>query len=229
MRTILLAYTVAVAASWLAVRPAAAQNVDTALPPALQKQVDAAPDARTRSEILERELKSKPDDALLHFHLGNAYFDMSQFAQAEQHLLRSTELRKDFIPGLVNLGSVYDEQGKLEEALKVYRQALELNPNEIKTICNVGIIHFQKRQIEQALSMYQRALAVDPNSQLARYNMAILFADAGLYREAKVEWQKVVDIDAKSDLGQRSHDNIGIIDELLNTEIPDLPDDGHGH
>ena len=227
MRTRILALGVVICLFGLG--QAMAQSSETALPPVLQKQLDSAPDARTRAELLERELQAHPDDALLHFHLGNAYFDQSEFAKAEEHLLKSTQLRKNFIPGLVNLGSVYDEEGKLEDALRVYLQALELNPKEIKTLCNVGIIHFQKRQIEAALNMYKRALEVDPKSQLARYNLAILFADAGLYREAKVEWQKVVDVDAKSDLGQRSHDNIGIIDELLNTEIPKLPDDSHGH
>jgi len=210
---------------------AVAQDAETALPAELQAKLDSLPDDQTRVEELERALKASPDDALLHFHLGNTYLDLKQYDQAEQHLRRSTELRENFVPGLVNLGSVYDEMGQLDKAVATYRAALAIRPDEVRTLCNLGIIFFQKRQIEQAMWHFKKALEADPNSQLTHYNMAILFADASLYREAKAEWQKVVDIDPNSDLGQRSADNIGIIDELMNAELPQLDgaQDGHGH
>jgi hypothetical protein len=53
--------------------------------------------------------------------------------------------------------------------------------------------------------------------------MAILFADSEIYREAKREWEKAVALDPNSDLGKRSAENIKIIDDLMNSDTPELP------
>ena len=74
----------------------------------------------------------------------------------------------------------------------------------------------------QALESFTRALEANPRSQLAHYNLAILFADSGIYREAIAEWQAAVEIDPDSDLGTRSRDNIEIIRQMQEAEMPDL-------
>jgi len=210
--------------------PALANAATHTLPAEVKQQLDSLPDARTKSEYLEGIVDEHVEDPSVQFALGNAYFDLSQFEPAVERLRKATTLAPDYIEAWVNLGSVYDEMGRLDDALHAYKEALKLNPTEEKTLCNIGGVYFQKRQIGPALNHFQKAIDNHPDSQLAHYNLAILFADSRIYDEAIVEWQKVVDIDSESDLGQRSHDNIGIIQQMQELEVPAGDGDGHeGH
>lgn len=198
---------------------------DTALDPAVEQHLKSLPDDLTRAEYLEGLLAESPDDATLHFGLGNVHFDLGQLDDAVASYEKSVELDPEFLKAYVNLGSAYDEMGLLDKALTTYEKALELDPNEEKTLCNIGGVYFKQRQIDKALASFQHALEANPGSQLAHYNLAILFADSGIYREAIMEWQAAVDIDPESDLGTRSRDNIEIIRQMQEAELPDLGSD----
>ena len=201
-----------------------AQAVDTKLPDDLQQELDAMPDATSRVERMASLARQAPDDVRYAFHHANFLFDANQLQQAAAEYERAIELAPDLVGAHVNLGSVYDELGLLDDALTSYGRALELEPGEDRTLCNMGNVYFKKRQYEKAIEYFDRALEANPQSQLAHYNMAILFADSEIYREAIAEFQKAVDIDPDSDLGQRSAENIGIIEQLLTVDDPELGD-----
>jgi hypothetical protein len=62
----------------------------------------------------------------------------------------------------------------------------------------------------------------DPASALAPYNLAIMFAESKMYREALREWELAVKHEPESDIGQRSRENIKIVQDLMNAPDPDL-------
>ena len=47
-----------------------------------------------------------------------------------------------------------------------------------------------------------------------------MFAEAKIYREAINEWELAVKNDPDGDIGERSRDNIQIVKDLMNTEVP---------
>ncbi len=213
----------ATALAWLLAGALTCLAANALLSPETQKKLDSLPDNTTRIDFLRGELAKKPRDYGLRFSLGNLYFDQGQLDSAVAHLKMVSEQKPEFIGGWLNLGSVYDELGQLDQAVVAYGKALAIDSKDEKTLCNLGGVYFKKRQIDKALENFKSALLANPRSQLAHYNIAILFADAGIYREAKVEWQKAVDLDKASDLGQRSAENIKIIEQLESTETPKLP------
>lgn len=194
------------------------------LDPEVKAKLDSLPDDLTRIEYLEGVVAEHPDDASLHFALGNLQLDNGKLDQAVSSLQKVTEMDPQFLGGWVNLGNAYDELGQADAAMQQYQTALELDPQDERTLCNLGGVYFKERKIPEALESFQAAIAAHPQSQLAHYNLAILFADSEIYREAESEWRKVVDIDPESDLGQRSRDNIEIVRQLLETETPELED-----
>lgn len=206
----------------LTVAPAPAAVTD--LPEAARKHLESLPDDLTRLEWLRAEVAKKPGDIPLNFALGNTAFDAQQLADAVTAYKKVIELDPKIVGAHVNLGSVYDEMGRLDEALQSYAKALEIDPREDRTLCNMGNVYFKKRMNEQAIERFQQALKINPKSQLAHYNLAILFADSGMYREAIREWEACVAIDPGSDLGTRSRDNVGIVRQMMDAEMPELQD-----
>jgi hypothetical protein len=152
-----------------------------------------------------------------------------------------------FVEAYVNLGSLWDDlasatpgggedrQLKLdrtEKARSLYEQAIAIDPGDEKARCNLGALHMRLRQTTEAVDQFRAALAANPGSALAHYNLAIAFAEEKMYREAIVEWQAAVKADPKGDIGARSRENIKIVEELMNTEIPEnlaqpAADEGH--
>jgi tetratricopeptide (TPR) repeat protein len=192
------------------------------LPADVQSRLDTLPDDNTKAEYLQELATKSPADFAVQFHLGNTLFDLGKVAEAVTAYEAALKVDGQHVGSLVNLGSAYDELGRLDDALQVYRRALEIEPNEDRTLCNIGGVYFRKRQYEQALEHFDRALTVNPKSQLAHYNIAILFADSQIYNEAIREWEACVAIDPQSDLGQRSADNIEIIRQMMEAEVPTL-------
>lgn len=198
--------------------------VETELPADLQAELDAMPDATARMDRMAQLKAQAPDDVRYVFHHANYAFDANQLQEAMAGYQQAIELAPDLVGAHVNLGSVYDELGRLDDALASYNNALELEPGEDRTLCNMGNVYFKKRQYEKAIEYFDRALEANPQSQLAHYNMAILFADSEIYREAIAEFEKAAAIDPNSDLGQRSAENVKIIEQLISAESPELGD-----
>jgi tetratricopeptide (TPR) repeat protein len=224
MRTILRSFLLpcVVAGLLFGAGAALAQVLSADLPEAQKKELDALPDDVLRMERISAWISKDPENARLHFHLGNYAFDAGKLAEAAKAYEQAITLEPKLVGAHVNLGSVYDELNRLDDAIASYRKALELQPNEDRTLCNMGNVYFKKRQYERAIEHFQLALQANPKSQLAHYNLAILFADAGIYKEAIREWESAVAIDPESDLGRRSAENAATIRTFLDAEIPEL-------
>ena len=79
-------------------------------------------------ELLQR----KPNDAEIHFNLGNTLYREQKFSEAEDHFKQAlnsqhTDLREK---ALYNLGNTFYRGNKLEEAVDAYNKALEIKPDD---------------------------------------------------------------------------------------------------
>lgn len=143
-----------------------------------------------------------------------------------------------FVEAWVNMGLVWDDvsdgrtpqaRRATEEAKTAYLKAIELRPDEEKARCNLGSLYYRRHMYGEAVEQFQAVLDADPGSALAHYNLAIMFAESRMYREAKTEWELASRYDPDGDVGDRSRENLKVIDDLMNSEIPPelQSDDGH--
>ena len=134
-----------------------------------------------------------------------------------------------FVEAYVNLGALWDDradmmagrqerQVRIATAQSMYEKALALKPNDEKARCNLGSLYKRQNNFEGAMQQYLMVLEHDPKSSLAHYNLAILFATQKIYREAVREFELAVKYDPDGDIGDRSHDNIKIIRDLMEAE-----------
>ena len=150
---------------------------------------------------------------------------------SEVHFMRAVDRDTTFVEALVNLGSIWDDRSqqmavlddrkmRMDKAEMYYRKALAVDPADEKARCNLGGLYMRVRKTPEALAEFQTALEYDPESALAHYNLAIMFAEAKIYREAIREWELAVKYDPDGDIGNRSRENIKIVDDLMNAPTP---------
>lgn len=189
-----------------------------------------------------------PYNAYANFMLGNLYYgsasDSAQYGgwvntnaqalldSAEVYFNQAVAQDSTFIEPLVNLGSIWDDRAEvissrqdydqcIAEAGGFYNRALEIDPTDEKARCNLGSLYLRQRLTAEALAEFQKTLEYNPESALAHYNIAIMFAEAKIYREALAEWEMASKFDPDGDIGNRSRENIKIVQDLMNA--PALP------
>jgi tetratricopeptide (TPR) repeat protein len=163
--------------------------------------------------------------------LALGLLDSAQFRFEQAVALDST-----FVPALVNLGSLWDDKAdqvgsgqnarqlreeRLVEARRLYEKALEVDPTDEKAGCNLASLWLKKRQHNLAMDQLRKVLEFHPDSPLAHYNLAIMFAEEKMYREAIVEWEKASAADPEGDIGERSRENIKIVQDLITAKVPE--------
>ena len=141
-----------------------------------------------------------------------------------------------FVPALVNLGSLWDDRAQnasigranrterqeyLAVAESLYQQAVRHAPDDETARCNLGALYLDMRRPTDAVAQFQHVLDVNPKSALAHYNLAIMFAEEKIYREAIAELQAAVKYDPDGDIGERSRDNIKILNDMMNAPLPE--------
>ena len=86
--------------------------------------------------LLELSLIDNPNDAYLHYHLGNSFKDMGNFEKASEHLYKALEnidqltenIRENLFVKLAQLALAKDD---MQNAAELTRQCLEINPQNL--------------------------------------------------------------------------------------------------
>ena len=91
---------------------------------------------------LESELKVSPDDARTHYMLGYIALKRHDTKQAEQELIRASELDSENPDPLISLGQLYFDGGRLLEAEKTFRRAIALTKDPARNGYQINRAHY---------------------------------------------------------------------------------------
>jgi glycosyltransferase involved in cell wall biosynthesis len=91
---------------------------------------------RRNMALLELSLVENPNDAYLHYHLGNSFKDLGNFEKASEHLYKALEnvaqltenIRENLYVKLSQLALAKDD---IRSAAELARQCLEINPHNL--------------------------------------------------------------------------------------------------
>lgn len=171
-----------------------------------------------RVEAYQKQLEATPGDALVHFRLGNAYYDLQQVRRAVDEYKRSVELDPNLAVARGNLGAALEEIGDMQEAEIQYQKAVELTPNDPSARSNLGSAYYALQKYAEAVDEYREALRLDPDHAEARFNLGVAFADCHMYSEAIREWQKVLELAPRSEAAKNAQKNIALLESLRTRE-----------
>ena len=97
------------------------------------------------------------------FLLGRAYYESTQFEQAQQHLARVLELDPDFPGARVELGKVYISLRRTSDAIREFETVLRQNPEDPDAHYFLGGVLVQAGQFAESLPHLSRAKSAKPD------------------------------------------------------------------
>jgi Ca-activated chloride channel family protein len=111
------------------------------------------------AELYQQAIKTDPDNARLHFNLGNSLAKLGQTEQAQEAYDRFRNLTQnpnDQSLADYNTGRMYSEQGEFEKAAEFFRRSLQRNPDDSDAKHNYEMaLNRQQEQEEQEQQQQQ--------------------------------------------------------------------------
>lgn len=137
-------------------------------------------------QLLERGLKSQPDDPgvryELHYHLGIAYSQMKHIEQAAQHYRKAIQqpiMARLKLGAINNLGNLSKAAGDLAGAKMLYCKAIQIDPTFAVGHYNLGMVLRAMGQLKDASIHYQQAIALNPDYADAHQNLGVVLLKMG--------------------------------------------------
>lgn len=110
----------------------------------------------------------KPEDPLLRYNIGNAHYQMRNYADAEKAFLGAASSPDPVLAqkALYNLGNCAYRQGKLDQAVAYYQKALDLDPKDEDARYNLEFVREEiKRRLEEARKRDEAQTSEEPTEQ----------------------------------------------------------------
>ncbi len=116
---------------------------------------------------VEQQVKATPDDPGAWVHLGNAYFDADQPAQAIEAYARALELAPGNPDVLTDLGVMYRRNKQPDQALTAFDKAIQAAPDHEQSRLNKGVVLlYDKNDKAGALKAWEELIAINPMMQI---------------------------------------------------------------
>jgi tetratricopeptide (TPR) repeat protein len=123
-------------------------------------------------------IKFNPQNADLRGDLGNIYFALERYSEAETQYKAALRLN----PSVKNnfaLGQLYLKTDRLADAEMQFNKVITHAPNEAGGQFGLGQALAKQKRYDEAISRFQKALALNRDFDDARLEMAIAYADKG--------------------------------------------------
>ena len=117
-----------------------------------------------------------PDNAAIHYNLGNAFLVKRRFDDATSHYQKALQLRPDYADVYENFGNALWQRGKVDQAIEQWQQALSVRPDDPNLHASLGTALARNRLFEEAVAHYEKSLASAEPSVVTLNNFALLLA-----------------------------------------------------
>ena len=145
-------------------------------------------------EALERARQLLPEDAEVHYYLGNALQSSGQLEAAKGCYLQAITIKPRFAEAQVGLGTVWRALGQMETAMACYRQALEIRPDFPEAIGNLSNALREQGKISEAAEGYRRVLQIRPDMAEAHNNLGSALLELGQPEQAAASYRQALRI-----------------------------------
>ncbi len=160
-----------------------------------------------RLRIIKSYLRKNPNDGYLLARLGEAYFGLGCYDEAEVCLKKAVDIDSDSSETNYSLGVTLQKQGKLDEAIQYYHKAIANDPGLSDAYGNLGSIYIQKGMFDSAISVLKTALAIEPEKAMGHNMLGLAYNNMGMFDEAITQYKRALKIDPNN---ADAHFNLGV-------------------
>ncbi len=127
---------------------------------------------------LREEMRSKPEDARLHFLLGTVYMDQEEYNRAIDSFKKSLSMNHKFHKASIALASAYRASGQDQAALIEYLSLAESDPSAV--VHNIiGALYFEKKDTAKAIQHFKKSLELERIYEPAKKNLYKVYLSRG--------------------------------------------------
>jgi Flp pilus assembly protein TadD len=148
-------------------------------------------DYPTAIKLHQYLLRSHPNDALAHYHLGFAYGMVGRNAEEIDEYQKAVTLGLRNWDLFLNLGLAYAAQGELANAAEALEYAALRAPERPETHFNLALVYEAENRLREALKQITIARRLSPDDQDIENTNAILCAEMGDLRCASNLWTRL--------------------------------------
>jgi Flp pilus assembly protein TadD len=145
-------------------------------------------DYATAITLHRKFLRSKPENALAHYHLGFAYGMIGRSSDEMREYLAAVDLGLRKWDLYLDLGLAYLEHNDYPTALGMLETSVLLGPQHSETHLNLAIGAEKAGRLNEAMKEIIVVLQMAPSDVDARNTKAIICADSGDLGCARDEW-----------------------------------------
>lgn len=127
------------------------------------------------AEFLERALRISPEDGTIHYQAGLLYWQMRDFARAEKHFVRTTELSPDFSDAWLKLAELRQQHNDLLGSNAVLLQGLARCPNSPALHLEYGRRLASANRAGEALKHFRESIRLRPEEAAPYIDIALMF------------------------------------------------------
>jgi rhomboid protease GluP len=149
---------------------------------ALESMSESNPD-RAIAE-LQAEVRHRPNSAQAHFALGQAYFNLGNYPQAEPEFKRVIELQPQDTGARFDLGMVYLSEKRMDDAKATFTQILAQNANDADAHYGLGLALADDGKYQAAIEELKTALRLGPHASGVYYELGRCYAKLGMHDDA---------------------------------------------
>lgn len=120
----------------------------------------------TFKEIIGNLLYATPHFPLS--NLGEAYYNLGDFDQAEYYYLKALKRKASFPNALRGLGQTYMKKNRLKDAIYYLEKALQKAPNSALIYFDLALAYQKVQDQERSIHAYEKVLELAPNSTVAK-------------------------------------------------------------
>ncbi|MFP4485435.1 MAG: tetratricopeptide repeat protein, partial [Campylobacterales bacterium] len=131
---------------------------------------------------------------LLWIELGNLFYTLSNYKNAELIYQRALEIEPSSTQALVNLGVIKKELQKYDEAEKLYKKALDINPKDAAARNNIGVLYKTTKNFNSAVKNLREAIKINPNHADAYSNIGATLKETNKPKWALKYYKKALSL-----------------------------------
>jgi tetratricopeptide (TPR) repeat protein len=140
--------------------------------------------------ILDDALELAPEDAELHFSLGNAYYALKHYQQAATRYHYAVLYNSNHVYACMNLGNTHYELKEYAKAIAEYNEALHLTPDSASIYYNRANVYDAQCNYQKALEDFDHTIALAPDLAYAYGNRGHVYAQLGDYPKAIADYDR---------------------------------------
>jgi tetratricopeptide (TPR) repeat protein len=119
-------------------------------------------DIEAAIEHLKKAVEQAPQFIEAWNDLGRLYYQLREYAKAEEYFREPLKYNPDYYPAMVNLAGALLSQGKLKEALPLNTTAVQMMPNDALAHSQFGLNLFYLGRLDEAEKHLKRSKELDP-------------------------------------------------------------------